>query len=306
MAIKKLTTDKLTWINIDQVNEEALTYLKEQHNFHHLDLEDIQGESQTTKLDTYKNYLFLVVQFPHWNDETKSIKTHEIDVFIGEGFLITVQHTKSRDIKNFFYRCMKKKSIKKEWMRSTSGYLLYSLLEALFKQVQPILNKIGKELNNIEQDVFEGEQNTELVKELAIYRRNILSLRRMIDPQRYLMANLSHIRKPFLNEETSLYYDDINDYLNKVWAIIDTYRDTIQGLHVTVESLITQRTNKVISALTVISVGLLPFTVLASIYGMNITGLPFATNPLWVWGMFGVLAVLLVAVIIIMRTRKWL
>ena len=154
--------------------------------------------------------------------------------------------------------------------------------------------------------MFEGEQNTEIVKELAIYRRNILSLRRMIDPQRYLMANLSHIRKPFLNEETSLYYDDINDYLNKVWAIIDTYRDTIQGLHVTVESLITQRTNKVISALTVISVGLLPFTVLASIYGMNITGLPFATNPLWVWGMFGVLAALLGIVIIVMRTRKWL
>ena len=174
-------------------------------------------------------------------------KTIDLDKYNTGKFDLIVSnppYIPSRDIKNFFYRCMKKKSIKKEWMRSTSGYLLYSLLEALFKQVQPILNKIGKELNNIEQDVFEGEQNTELVKELAIYRRNILSLRRMIDPQRYLMANLSHIRKPFLNEETSLYYDDINDYLNKVWAIIDTYRDTIQGLMLRLNRLLPKERTK--------------------------------------------------------------
>tara|TARA_Y100001970_G_scaffold293450_1_gene440291 strand:+ start:2336 stop:3256 length:921 start_codon:yes stop_codon:yes gene_type:complete len=306
MAIKKITTDKLSWINIDQVNNEAITFLKSEYNFHHLDLEDIQGETQTPKLDTYKNYLFLVIQVPHWNEETKSIKTHEVDIFIGDGFLITIQHTKSKEVKNFFYRCMKKKRIKKEWMRSNSGYLLYSLLESLFKDFQPTLNKIGKELTKIEQDVFEGEQNTQLVRELAIYRRSVLALRRIVDPQRYLMANLAHIRKPFLNEETSLYFDDINDYLNKTWAIIDTYRDSIQGLHVTVESLITQKTNKVISMLTVISVCLLPFTVLASIYGMNITGLPFAKDPVWIWSMFVFLALLLVVIMLVMRSRKWL
>lgn len=306
MAIKTLTNGDLTWTNIDHVDDKALAYLKKEHNFHHLDLEDIQGESQTPKVDTYKNYLFLIVQFPHWDAGKKQVVAHELNVFIGEGYLITIQHTRSKELKNFFYRCMKNKSIKKDWMSSTSGYLLYNLLESLFKNVRPMLNNIGRELSTIEQEIFDGQQDTDIVKQLAIHRRAILTIRRSIDPQRYLIANLSHIRKPFLNEETTLYFDDISDYLNKTWAIVDTYKDTVQGLHVTVESLINQRTNKVIGALTVISVGLLPFTVLSSIYGMNVIGLPYANSPTIVAAMFVVLAVIVFGTIIIMRNRKWL
>ena len=306
MAIKTLSTDTLTWVNIDQVDDAALAYLKKEHNFHHLDLEDVQGESQTPKVDTYKNYLFLVVQFPHWDAAKKQIRAHELNIFIGEGFLITIQHTKSKEMKNFFYRCMKNKSIKKDWMSENSGYLLYRLLESLFKNVRPMLNNIGRSLSAIEQDIFDGEQDTAIVKQLAIHRRAVLTIRRIIDPQRYLIANLSHIRKPFLNEETTLYFDDISDYLNKTWAIVDTYKDTIQGLHVTVESLINQRTNKVIGALTVISVALLPFTVLASIYGMNVSGLPYENSPRIVFAMFAMLALIVFGTIVVMRKRKWL
>jgi magnesium transporter len=306
MAIKELKTQKLTWVNIDQIDDDALKYLRDKHSFHHLDLEDIQGESQTPKLDTYKNYLFLVAQFPHWNTAAKEVTTHELNMFIGDGYLITIQHTKSKEMKNFFYRCMKNKRIKKEWMSSTSGYLVYSLLEALFKDARPILSKIGKQLSSLEEEIFAGQQDTDTVRELALHRRAVLAFRRIIDPQRYLISNLAHTRKPFLNEETSLYFDDINDHLNKMWAIVEGYKDSIQGLHTTVESLITQRTNKVIRTLTVISVGLLPFTVLAGIYGMNIEGLPGASDPSIIWMMFGSLALFVTLVLLIMRSRKWL
>ncbi|PIT86281.1 MAG: hypothetical protein COU33_04065 [Candidatus Magasanikbacteria bacterium CG10_big_fil_rev_8_21_14_0_10_43_6] len=306
MAIKTLATGKLTWINIDAVDAEALEFLHKNHNFHHLDLEDVQGESQTPKIDTYKNYLFVVLQFPQWKPEEKSVVPHGLDIFIGEEYLITIQHSKSKELKNFFYRCMKNKSVQRDWMSQNSGYLLYKLLESLFKNTQPILNNIGKQLDMVERDIFEGEQDTQIVKKLAIHRRNILNFRRIIDPQRYLIANLSHTRKPFLNEETSLYFDNINDYLSKLWSIVDTYRDTVNGLHVTTESLINQRTNKVIGVLTTISVALLPFTVLSSIYGMNIVGLPYAQNPIGVWLMFLVLAVVVTITIVLMRRKTWL
>ena len=306
MAIKTLSSQAVTWVNIDKVDETAITYLKEKHNFHHLDIEDIRGESQTPKIDTYKNYLFIVLQFPHWNAEKKQIVPHEIDVFIGEEFLITVQHTKSKEIKSFFYRCMKNKRFQREWMNQTSGHLLYKLLESLFKDTQPILNNLGKQLYAVEQTIFEGNHEFEVVKELALHRRNILNLRRIIDPQRFLVSNLSHIRKPFMHEDTTLYFDNISDYLNKMWAVVDSYKETIEGLHVTVESLITQRTNTVIGALTSISVALLPFTVLSGIYGMNIIGLPYAKEPLFVWGMFGILAMVVIGALIILRKKQWL
>jgi magnesium transporter len=200
---------------------------------------------------------------------------------------------------------MKNRRTKKEWMSGSSGYLLYRLVEALFHNSRPILNNIGKYISILETDIFEGEQDTQSIKQLAVHRRNVLNFRRIIDPQRYLIANLSHTRKMFIQEDMSLYFDDVVDYLNKLWAISDTYKDTIDGLHVTVESLINQRTNKVIGALTVISVSLLPLTLLSGIYGMNIP-LPYQQSSSFVWFMFLGLAGVILFVITVMKKRKWL
>jgi len=208
-------------------------------------------------------------------------------------------------MKNFFYRCMRNRSIKREWMSNGSGYLLYKLTESLFHNSRPILHNIGKQISQLETDIFENKPDTHVVKQLATHRRNILGFRRIIDPQRYLLSHLSHIRKPFLDETLSLYFDDVNDYLSKLWSVITNYKDTVDGLHVTVESLLTRRTNNVISALTVISVALLPLTLLAGIYGMNIP-LPFANHPLLVWGMFGTLATGIILIIFIMKRKQLL
>lgn len=306
MSMKTLKQGKLTWINIDNIDDASITYLKNNYNFHHLDFEDLQAEQETPKIDTYKSYLFIVLQFPQWHSASQSIVAHEIDIFVGEDYLITIQHTKSKEMKNFFYRCMNNRKIKAEWMKKDSGYLLYHLLESFFRQSRPLLNRLGKELSSIEKEIFSGRQNTDSVKHLAVIRRNVLSLRRIIDPQKYLIGTLSHTRKNFVDESHTIYFDNITDYLNKIWAITDTYRDTISGLHVTVESLINQRTNNVISALTVISVSLLPLTLLSGIYGMNISGLPFANNPMFVWIMFATLTIIILITIFIMKRKHWL
>lgn len=306
MAIKVITHNSLRWINIDRIDEESITYLKENHNFHHLDIEDIQSESQTPKVDSYKNYLFIVLQVPHWQGNTKTIEALEIDCFLGENFLITIEHSKGKEMKSFFYKCMKNRSTKREWMSGTSGFLFYNVLEALFHNSRTTLNNIGRQISKIEHTIFSGDPDTTVVKELAVHRRNVLNFRRIIDPQRYVVANLSHMRKPFLDEKLSIYFDNVVDYLNKIWAILDTYKDTVSGLHVTVESLMTQRTNKVVGALTAISVGLLPLTLLSGIYGMNIEGLPFAHHPGIVWAMFAIMSLVIVLAILIMRKKNWL
>lgn len=306
MAIKTLSHKNLTWINIDMVDAEALKFLKDNYSFHHLDFEDLQSEQETPKIDVYKNYLFLILQFPQWQSGSRSIIPQEIDVFVGDNYLITIQHNKSKEMKNFFYHCLNNRQVKADWMSKNSGYLLYNLIESLFQQTTPMINNISKQISKIETEVFEGEPDTRIVKELAINRRNILNFRRILDPNRYLVSTLSHTRKTFLDESLSLYFDDVSDYLNKLWVITESFKDSINGLHVTVESLINQRTNKVISTLTVISVGLLPLTLLSGIYGMNITNLPFSKNPVWVWSMFGILAIFILIIIAIMKKKRWL
>lgn len=306
MPTKSIEYNRIRWIYIDAVNASTLDFLKKEFNFHHLDLDDIQNINQTAKIDSYKNYLFLILQLPHWDAQTKSILSHQIGVFIGDGYVITVDQQKGKELKNLFYTCLKNKRTQREWMSQDPGFLLYNIVNALFHTTRPVLNNIGKHISDIETDIFSGDQDTKTIKSLATHRRSVLAFRRILDPERYVVANLSHTRKTFLNEQVSLYFDDVADYLNKLWAILDTYKDTIDGLHVTVESLINQRTNNVIRALTVISVSLLPLTLLSGIYGMNIDELPYAENPIQVWMMFGILAVIIVVTIAVMKKRKWL
>lgn len=306
MSIKTITQNNFTWVNIDKIDEESLEYLRKKYNFHHLDYEDLLSEQQMPKIDAYKNYLFIVFQFPHWKNNEQNVVAHEIDIFVGEDYLITIQHTKSKEMKNFFYRCMNNRRVKADWMNRGTGFLLYRLIESLFDNTRPMLNNIGKQISDVEQKIYKGEQDTRIIRELAIHRRNVLHFRRILDPQRYLIANLSNTRKSFLDENLSLYFDDVNDYLGRMWSVIETYKETISGLHVTVESLINQRTNKVISALTVLSVSLMPLTLLSGIYGMNIKGLPWAQNPMWVWMMYLGLATAIIVIILWMRKKKLL
>ena len=305
MSIKTFSQNNLTWINIDKIDEESLSYLKKNYQFHHLDYEDLLSEQQVPRIDSYPDYLFIILKFPYWQEEENEIIEHEVDIFVGNDFLITIQHSQSKEIKDFFYRCMNNRKIKEDWL-SSPGVLLYRLIDGLFENTGPILNHMGKEIDNLEHEIYQGAQGFEIIKKLSIYRRNILHFRRIIDPQKYLINNLSNIKRSFIDESLKIYFDDISDDLNKIWTVIETYKETINGLHVTVESFINRRTSKLISSLTVISVSLLPLNLLAGMYGMNIDKLPFARNPILVWLMFGLFGGLIILIILIMRKKKML
>jgi magnesium transporter len=165
---------------------------------------------------------------------------------------------------------------------------------------------MGKQIASLERQIFSGNQQSSAILALGTQRRNVLSFRRIIEPERQLLGTIANAQKPFLSPDLHLYFDDVTDYANNLWNIINAYKDTIDGLHVTVESLLNRRVNKIISALTVISVALLPLNLLSGIYGMNIDGLPFAHTPSLVWGMFAALSVVIIALIIIMKRQKWL
>jgi len=305
MSIKTLTQHKLTWINIDQVNEESLKYLREHHHVHLLDLEDVESEQKIQKIDFYKDYIFLVFLSPRWQSQTATIIPQELDIFVGENYLITIQKNKSKKIKDLFYRCMNNTKIRSEWMGSSSGYLLYNIILELLETSRPILNKLGKDIASKENEIFfSAEPDTGLIMQMARLRRNVIGMYRILDPQRYVISTLQNANISFLGQHADIYIDNIKDILGEMCSVVETYKETIHGFHITVESLLNRKTNKIIGALTFISVIVLPFNVLSGIYGMNIIGLPFAQNPIWVWFMFAILLALTLVAILFMRRRR--
>ncbi|MBU1179950.1 magnesium transporter CorA family protein [Patescibacteria group bacterium] len=302
--LKFIKVGKLTWGNADKVDEATINRLKKLYRFHHLDMEDVQSEIHDPKVDTYKNYLFIIFNFPNYKANASFVKTEELDVFIGKGFLITVHNGGLKDLDELFKKLEKNSKLRKDWLGRGADFLLFKILQSLFKaRMREAADHVSSKLTKIESSLYKktGKKN---IEELANLRRNILFFRRLVDPQREIIASLSADKPNFIADEYEPYFDDIKDYLDRTWTRLSNYKDTVDGLYETNDSLLSYRTNEIIKILTVISVALMPPTLLSGIFGMNIN-LPFKGQPNMVWALYGLIFAVTMVIIWVLKRRKW-
>lgn len=307
MARNIAERQNLTWISIDNVNNDDIEFLKK-FKFHPLDIQDLNpGNRHRPKIDIYRSYVFLVFHFPYYNEKDKRINFVETGVFLKDDLIITVIDKGYAPIKEVFekFKQPTKPRKSKKSNKLTSGFQLYKILDHVFRQTAPILTKFGNTVYQVEESVY-NEQPKKTAYEIAVIRRNVLNLRRILDPQRPLISRVMNTNKSFLPEILNVYFDDTQDFLDRACIQLDNFRDSIEGVTITNDFLLSQRINNVMKTLTIISVALLPLTLLTGIYGMNIEGLPFTENPLGVT----IMAVLLLGVVIgsifILRKKRWL
>ncbi|MDD5040519.1 MAG: magnesium transporter CorA family protein [Patescibacteria group bacterium] len=305
MAVKTAQIFRLEWIHISGIREEDLDYLEQRFRFHQLDIRDCREGVQRPKLDIYASYLFMIFHFPLFNQETRRVSATTLNVFVGKNFLITLTSEPDEILDSYFthFRSKKRSAVTYDSMKNSASYLLYKILDLRYRKSLPIVNEIGHYIPDVEEEVF-THRNKEATADLAIIRRNILTLRRILEPQIRMVDKIVHIKSSLISDKLSVYFDDVHDYLENIWSALESYRDTVDGLYDTNESLINQKTNEVIKTLTVISVALLPMTLVASIYGMNVKGLPFAEHPIgWVL-VFIFLAATIILIITVSRKRN--
>ena len=113
-----------------------------------------------------------------------------------------------------------------------------------------------------------------------------------------------HVER-FLPEELDLYFDDVVDAAERIWDILDNYKEVVEALEDTNESVISHRQNDVLRFLTVFSVVLLPLSVITGIFGMNVTFPGFGT--VWAfWTIFVVMIAVLAGLLAFFRHKRWL
>ncbi len=307
MKVDEVKTNNLTWININDPDKSTAEYLKNlKKRFHPLNIQDSIEVNQTPKIDIYRHYTFLVLHFPVYDFKEQRLRIYELNIFIGKNYLITVPEVEI-DVLEKYFHYYKNRVVKKEQtgFRSTTSFLLYKILDRLYCTTLPLVNTMAKNIDRVEDEIYQENTKT-AVKDLMVIRRNILNLRRIIEPQRLIINSLANLKIAFFPQEVSIYYKDIRDYLNRIWVSIESYKDFMEGLNETNEALISHRTNEAIKALTVISVSLLPLTLLSGIYGMNIVGLPFATHPYALQIIVGIMVVILTCTLLFLKRKEWL
>lgn len=294
--MESLTLGELTWINIVRPTDKETQYLAEHYPFHPLDLDDVLSRRQRPKVDEYRDYLFLVFHFPVF-DKERWVTTHsKLSVFIGEKYLITLHAGDLKPLVKLFRECQIDEESRREYFGHGSGHLLYRITDRLVDYCFPILNKILDNIEEVEDDVF-AERKKDTVKAISMLRRDIISFRRTIWPMRAVLGSLEARVRRFVNKDLdkdlSVYFGDMIDHMDKIWDTLDEYKEIIEGLSATHDSMSSNRTNEVVRMLTIIATILLPITVVASVYGMNITTLPFAESD---YSFFFVVLVMIVIV----------
>jgi magnesium transporter len=305
MSVAAVTYQRLTWVNIENATPEDVAYLRKHYSFHPLDLEDVLSQIERPKIDEYDDYLFIVMHFPVYDETRQITRASEVDFFIGAGYLIAIHDGRLKPLNNMFNACHDDGMARSKHMGRGAGRLLYTILDGMVDYNFSMLRKLDSKIRAIEENMFTQDMR-HIVQDISLVRRDIIALRRVVKPQISIVGNLERKDRPFIQEELDVYFGDIADGFSRAWDILEDYREVIEGLSETSDSVTSYRINDVMRVLTLISVIMLPLTLISGIYGMNLEWLPAADTFYGFFIIIGVMVVIAGGMLLYFRKRGYL
>jgi Mg2+ and Co2+ transporters len=270
LNISSVSYGKLTWTYIENPSISEVEYLEQHFNFHPLNLDDILSRVQRPKIDEYEGHLFIVLHFPVFDKKNRITRPSEVDIFIGENYVVTVHCSANlKPLAKFFRECQAHENNRETYLGRGSGFLLYHILDRLVNYCFPILNKITESIDDIE-DVIFTKAVPETVHQISLIRRDLVSFRRVIHPQVAVIETLEREDYPFFREEQEIYFGDIADHIRKIWDGLEDSKEVVDGLAETSNWLTSHRIQEIMRVLTIVMAILAPPTLLSGIFGMNV------------------------------------
>jgi magnesium transporter len=294
----------LRWINIERPRPADRAWLEEHFDFHPLDYEDVFSRNQRPKVDEYDGYLFIVLHFPAYDKIVGRLNAAELDVFLGPDFVVTIPNEPLQPVEYLFERCRAREDVREQLFSKGPGYLLYKIVDDCVDASFPMLRKVGNKLERLEDDIFEGEHSSEVVRDISNVKQEIINFRKIVRPQRVALRDLEATKR-YIPDDLEIYFDDINDASERIWDMLENYKEVVEALESTNEAQIAHRTNETFRVLTAISVIVLPLTLVASIWGMNV-GVPGEQDSTAFWEILGAMVILLGSMAYYFRRRGWL
>ena len=288
----------LHWWDLFEATQEEMQCLSEQFNFHPLAIEDCIGDVHYPKVDFYDTYLYLVI---HGVDvdraEAEGFAPKELDVFLGQNYLVTFHTKPARSVTEVLRRCKENTPIFDYGL----DFVLYSILDILVSNYLPVLESVEDELDNYEEIIFEKPEPS-VLREILTVKRTLMKLKRTVFPQREVINHLARNEYSFVSQKTQLYFRDIYDMLYRMAEMTESFRDVSTALVETYLSTVSNRMNEIMKVLTLFTAFLMPLTVITGIYGMNFQYMP---ELHWVSGYHLTLVSMAIVVVIMIGLFRW-
>lgn len=297
----------IIWVNVDGLGSvETIQALGDRFGLHRLALEDVINVHQRPKVDEYDDHLFIVTRIPHVTDD--GLATEQVGLFLGRDYVLTFQEMSGDCFEPVRRRIHDNRG---RIRRSGADYLAYALLDAVTDAFFPVLETYGEQIETLEDEVLE-RADPDAIHAIHAIKRNLLTMRRAVWPQREMLNLLIRDDNPFVAEQTKLYLRDCFDHSFQLMDLIETYREIVSDLTDVFLSSVNARLNEVMKTLTIIATIMLPLTVVTGIYGMNFDpdASPWNMPELgWQFGYLftlGIMAMIALGMLAWFRRRGWL
>ncbi|MCK0131329.1 magnesium/cobalt transporter CorA [Flavobacteriaceae bacterium F08102] len=298
----KFKTNAVNWLNVDGIHNQDLIY-EFQHEFglDHLLLEDVTNTNQRPKVEEYEDYLFLSLKMIFLNEDN-SIENEQVSLVLGMNYVISFQE-KTGDV---FHQIRERiHSTKGQIRTKKNDYLFYALVDSIIDNYFIVIEQIGNDLEELEDEIFTNptQESLEKIQEKKVL---LLSLRRAIYPLRESLNKLIRDKSPLIQDKNMKYFSDIYDHAIQIIDVIESYREIVSGLKDSYLSSLSFKMNQIMQVLTITASVFIPLTFVAGIYGMNFDHIPelhFKYGYFYFWG---VVILLAVGLIFYFKRKKWL
>ncbi len=307
---KQLKYKNVTWIDLESPSKEELTDIARKYNIHSLVLEELSCPSTRSRVDSYEDYLYLILHFPACENcyapgADVSLDPEEIDFVIGKDFLITVHYRPLAQLEELAQIFEMRFGGDKHNKEMHGGYLFFHIIRTMYQALEGGLDYTNKELRNAEHNVFAGKER-EMVSTLSDINRKLIDCRWALKSHHEVLTSLELAARDFFGKTFDFHLRAIIGEYEKIWAMLENNRDIFTDIRQTNESLLSIKTNETMRVLTATAFVFFPLTMVTGVFGMSSDFVPFMNQP---YGFFFVLVMMLVVLLgmyTLAKKKQWL
>ncbi len=298
------TSQPVSWINVDGLHDiECIQAIGDAFGIHALTLEDVLNTGHRPKFEEFDSYIFAVLKMIRWDEAAREVRTEQLSLVLGRAYLLTFQEQPG----DVFEPVRGRIRLSRGRIRKLGpDYLAFALMDAVVDNYMVVLERLGEELESIEEALEDGQPQPELLRRIHNLKREMMFVRRAVWPVRESLSNLSRDESPLVDAGTQIFFRDLQDHSMQVVETLEIMRDMANGLQDLYLSMVSNRMNEVMKVLTIIATIFIPLTFFAGIYGMNFENMP---ELKWEWGyptLWGVMIACFLGMLGFFRNKRWL
>ena len=297
-AVEVFHNAHLRWYHLEEPESPVLDRLAQEFGFHELEIEDCRHLRHTAKLEEYENHIFLIANTMHFVPETLGVWFGELDIFLGQDFVVTVHAGPTRSVHEVLPRMQAIPKMQRP------DRVVYALLDNMVDRYLPVLDEIGDRLCQIEDEIHDSA-TAKTLEDIFALRRCLIEFRRVLASMRETVNAFMRLRPPYFRADMAAYWRDLYDHIIRATNEVETQRELLASVLEVYLTATANRTNEIVKVMTIYATIVLPMVVITGYFGMNFQHLPFQDWPNGVHVVNVLMIGLTIGLLIYFRRRRW-